>query len=246
MAFDETFRPNPKFDEVEVFRLTGRAEEVRELGPSNFDGPVAEWAAQRMEGLGETIVPRHVYTDYSDTPEGHKVAWVYHDGIDMETGSTFCLHHVACDCYLKAENLSGEEKEFVLGECESLKRVLEKRAVLVNATYGVANVIDRMYDHERLAPEQSDETQAFVQGSLLYMLEHDYRHPESWVANVESGWNLIRLLARVMEIRYEDAKWFAADLAEKEMVETDGVVVLLDSKRRAEIDAERLLRGLAA
>jgi hypothetical protein len=30
------------------------------------------------------------------------------------------------------------------------------------------------------------------------------------------------------------------------MVETDGVVVLLDSKRRAEIDAERLLRGLAA
>jgi hypothetical protein len=242
MAFDETFRPVPRFDETEVFELIGELGQVRELRPSNFEGPVAEWAEDRMRKFGETIIPRHVYVE--PTAEGpHRVAWIYHDGIEIRDGEmvTFCMHHVACDCSPEAEKAeSQEEKEEILGSCSALESVIRKRAYLVNATYGMENILSRNYDHDRPAHEQSSPTQDFVLRSMLYLLEHDYRHPESWIANVESGWDLINLMANVMQLRPEDIRWFAGELQEKKMVQTDGQVIELTQKVKRTIDRERL------
>lgn len=242
MAFDETLRPTPRFDEIEVFELTGEAREVRELHASNFDGPVADWAHERMEKYGETIIPRHVYVESVGQSE-HRVAWIYHDGMELRDDEmvTFCMHHVACDCSPEVEKAeTEEEKQEIIGDCPALKNVLRKRAHLVNATYGMDNILSLIYDQDRPAHEQSSATQHFVIRSILYLLEHDYRHPESWIANVESGWDLINLMANVMQLRPEDVRWYAELLQEEKMVQTDGQVIVLAPKIKKTIDKERL------
>lgn len=246
MAFDETFKPRPNFDEIVVFDLIGRTEQVRELRPSNFEGPVAEWAEERMSKIGETIVPRHVYVDSVDNKD-HRVAWVYHDGIDMETGQSFCMHHVACDCSLEVDRAANEEeRQEIIGNCPALVNVLRKRAQFINATYSMDTIIGEMYDPERPAEKQSSATQHFVVRSLVYVLEHDYRHPESWMANVESGWNMVGLLSNILHLRYEDVQWYAELLASQELVETDGTVVSLSQNVRDTIDADKVLREVAS
>lgn len=100
--------------------------------------------------------------------------------------------------------------------------------------------MSQIYDQDRPAYEQSSVTQHFVIRSMVYLLEHDYRHPESWMANVESGWNLINLMANVMQIRPEDTRWYAGLLQEQKMVETDGQVIALTPKVKRLIDKDRL------
>lgn len=246
MALDETFRPYSKYDELEVFQLIGRAQEVREVRPSDFDGPVAEWADRRMRNIGETIVPRQVYI-VPLAQEDHRVAWIYHDGIDIDTEETFCLHHIACDCSAEVDSApTEEEKQAIIANCSALTNVLAKRAHFINATYGMDNIFNSIYDREKPAYEQSSSTQHFAIRSIMYVLEHDYRHPESWMGNVESGWNLIGLLSNIMQLRREDVQWYTELLASQELVETDGVVVELAPKIKQAIDAEKTLREVSA
>lgn len=247
MAFDETFRPHPNFDEVEVFTLTGQAKTVRELQPSNFAGPVAEWANERMHNFGETIVPRHVYIEPTASGEEHRVAWIYHDGLDLDAQQSFCMHHVACDCSQAVDNAeTPKEKQEIIGNCQPLINVLNKRAWFINTTYGMDNVFSSFYDPERPAYEQTSEAESFAVSSIMYMLEHDYRHPESWMANVESGWTLINLVAKVMNLHPEDVQWFTELLKTQDLVETDGVVISLSQRFKDGIETERKLRELEA
>jgi hypothetical protein len=246
MSFDETFRFQPKIEEKEVYELTGEARELRELQPSHFEGPVAEWANERMNSLGETIVPRFVYIDQLPD-EQHRVAWVYHDGINMENAESFKIHHVACDCSGAVDRAeTQEEKQEILGNCQSLLRVLDRRAALINAAYGMDNVFDTLYNSDEPAEEQNSKAQHFAIRSMVYMLEHDYRHPESWMANVESGWMLINLMARVMHLRVEDVQWYAELLESQEIVETDGVAVSLSQDLKDQIEADKFIREATA
>jgi hypothetical protein len=247
MAFDETFRFQSRIDEYESFRLIGVTKEYRELQPSNFDGPVAAWAEARMRDLGETIIPRHVYVEtLQESGTQHRVAWVYHDGFNPDTGQSFCMHHVACDCSQEVDAAEdSDEKYEIMANCAALMRVLDKRAWLVNATYGMDNVLNHFYDQDKSAYEQNSEAQHFVIRAMMYMLEHDYRHPEGWMANVESGWNLINLMALVMRIDPEDVTWYAELLDSQGLVETDGTVVTLSQKLKDTIDAEKILREVA-
>jgi|GEM_PF-7108398 len=245
MALDETFRFQPKIDEKVVFELTGEARERRELQPSRFEGPVADWAEKRMRDLGETIVPRLVYS--VPTKSGnHKVAWVYHDGFEISTGEGYCLHHIACDCSSEIEAAeSDEQKQEIIGDCKALSQVLGTRADMISSTYGIDTVLNAYYDPERTAGEQSPEMQEFALRSIVYVLEHDYRHPESWMANVESGWTLVNLMASIMHMRPEDIGWYADMLQENEVVATDGVAISLSQKLKDTIDAERILREVS-
>lgn len=247
MAFGESFSPYPKFDEQEVFEAVGRPETIKKLKPSNFEGPVAHWANDRMRMFGETIIPRQVYVEQPPYKRPHRVAWVYHDGFDVNTGESFQMHHIACDCSGEIDRVDDpEEKQRIMDSCPALLPVIEKQADLVNATYGVDLVLAALpYYGKTPMEEQSPETQHFVTRSIVYMLEHDYRHPESWIANVESGWTLINLMAKIFKIKPEDIEWLAEALATQEVVETDGVVISLSQKLKDTIDADKVIREVA-
>lgn len=248
MAFDETFRYQPKINEEEVFELIGRAQTVRQLEPSNFEGPVAHWANDRMRRFGETIIPRHVYVEQKPYGKPHRVAWVYHDGFNIDTGVPFCMHHIACDCTPDVDRVDDlEEKQRIMNECDALLPVLDRQAELINYTYGVTKLLEALsFMPGAPMEEQNAEVQNFISRSIVYVLEHDYRHPESWMANVESGWNLINLQARVFQISPADLGWLAEALASQEVVETDGVVIELSQRLKDNIDAEKAIREATA
>lgn len=241
MAFDETFRPTPKINEIETFQLIGKPREFRELRPSNFDGPVAEWADWRMHALGETIVPRHVYIDSLPGGEEHRVAWVYHDGFNPDSATSYCMHHVACDCSLEVDHAETlEERAEIMSNCPSLTTVLQRRAWLVNATYGIDTILNHYtYDAQSEPEEQSPEVRQFLSGAIAQILEHDFRHPESWMANVESGWNLVNLLAVTLQIPPEHVLEYAQQLERMGYVELNDDAVSLSASEKARIQNEQ-------
>ncbi len=225
MSFDETLRPHSNFDESVVFELVGKAQEVRELRPSNFEGPVAVWANVREQKFGDTILPRHVYTERSGDEE-HRVAWVYHSGIDFESGETFSDHHIACDCLLEAEQSDSQDPILPL-DCDALRSVLNKRAWFVNATFRIDEVMKVFKDGKAGDYEQLPAVHDFSVRTIAYLLEHDTRHPESWVGNVITGQHQVSLLSVVMQQPPEIIRWYGELLEQTGLVEFDGETLSL-------------------
>ena len=245
MAFDETFRPRVNFDETEVFALTGQAREVRELHPSHFAGPVAEWADERERNFGDTIIPRHVYAELKDG-KMHRVAWIYHQGVEFidEGYIPFERHHIACDCLLESEHEGDTELMF---NCEALLKVLNKRAWWVNSVYGTEDVLMQLPNLPKealfgVSAEEMDE--AFSVAAIRHLLEHDARHPEAWVANILDNEHQVSLLALVLQKPPEDVRELVETIEERGLIDFDGEVLQLTQEERDRIYADKVIRSI--
>ena len=249
MAYGESFRTYPTFDDQEVFELTGHSQSVIRLEPNHFEGPVAQWANDRIRKFGETIVPRQVYVEQPPYKRPHRVAWIYHEGRNTETGQEFSMHHVACDCSGDIENAnSPQERQEIVDNCPGLVPVLAKQADLVNADYAINQIMEGLpYYQKEPMEEQTPKVQEFVARSILYLLEHDYRHPESWIANIENGWTLTNLMADVLKVKQNDIDWVTSEILEPEgSITVEGVVISLSQRLKDTIHAERVLREITS
>lgn len=235
MAFDETFRPKLTFDNSTNYDSPA----VRQLQPSNFEGPVAYWAAERTRKFGDGFIPRHVYTEVVDG-QPHRVAWVYHDGIDPDIGETFERHHIACDCMLEAEHDGEPERMFA---CEALHRVLNKRAWVISSVY-------KMEDTMRAIPELPEAAlfggdraslyDEFSMRSIGYLLEHDVIHPEGWVNNIVDGEHMASLIALIMQRDPDEIREYAERMERAGIIKFDGETIMLteSEKQRIKNDIE--------
>lgn len=243
MASGEAFGVYPTFNEQEVFETIGRPETIIKLAPSNFEGPVAHWANDRMRMFGETVVPKQVYIEQTPYKKPHRVAWVYHDGFNIDTGEPFCIHHIACDCSPEVDRVdSVEEKQEIMNECPALIPSLDRQAQLINSAYHISEVLTALsYEPGVSMYRQNPNVQNFVARSIVYMLERDYLHPQDWMANVESGWNLISLEARIFGLSSEDIEWLAQTLALEGILETDGTHLELSQQQKDNIEVHKRL-----
>lgn len=238
MALDESFKSVQLINQWEVFELTGRPRSYRALGPSGFEGPVAEWAEKRMRDIGETIVPRIVYKVNLPDNSVHTVAWAYHDSLDMKTGEGTCMHHVVCDCEPLLEDIEDPEaKALVLGNCVPLKKALQVRSETVNRTLGIAEIFQFFrYKHDADVSRQGDDVRYFIQESIKKILEHDYLHPDSWMANVESGWQHVNMLAMTLGIPPDHLPDYLDQLEDEGHLTQEDVQVRLTNEAIAEIE----------
>jgi hypothetical protein len=243
MAFDDTFKPRVNFDEIQVFQLTGQARTVRELQPSHFAGPIAEWAHEREQDFGDTIISRHVYAEVKGG-KMHRVAWLYHEGVDFEDGEPFCRHHIGCDCLLESQRLGEPDLMF---SCESLLSVLNKRAWFVNATYGTEAVMrqiphlpaEALFGVPRPALEK-----AFSIATIGYILEHDARHPESWVGTIMDREHQATLLALVLQQDPDEVREHAETMESVGTIEFDGETMRLSEDEREKIEQDMANRSI--
>ncbi len=246
MLYGESFRAYPKFDEEEVFEVTGRAETVRRLEPNHFGGLVAHWANDRMRLYGDTIIPRQVFVEQPPHKRPHTVAWVYHEWSVDGSDRREAIHHIACDCSGEVERATNaEEREEIINSCPGLRPVMESQADAVNAAYKIGDVMSALpYYHNLPIEEQSEPVQDFVARSLLYLLEHDYRHPGEWLANIESGWTLTNLMANILKIPIQDVEAVAQELVDDNMVVLDGMHLTLTQRQKDEIEVARRLDAI--
>jgi hypothetical protein len=244
LSSTESFRPRPKFGEEEVFGLIGKAENVIRLEPANFDGPIAAWANDRMRIFSETIVPKEVYVEQQPFKKEHRVAWVYHEGFSSATGEPFAVHHVACDCSGDVDQVqSFEEKQLIISECPGLMPVIDRHADLIDAAYHTTEILAGLnYTPGTPLREQGKTVRTFVRNSILGFLEHDYTHPESWMANIESGWTISNLMAKIFKLSPEDIDWEVEGLAASGEVDSDGVHFGLSERHKKIMDLEKALR----
>lgn len=243
MAFDETFKRRVDIDEERVYALTRQAQTVRELQPSNFDGPIAEWADGRMQDYGDTIIPRYVYDD-SAGGRPHKVAWIYHAGVDFDDGESFCRHHIACDCLLESER-SGDA-ELMFG-CNALLSVLNKRAWFINDTYSAQRVLRQIpaLPKEALFGANSESMEkAFAIATMGYILEHDVRHPEAWVGNILDGEHQATLLALILQQDPDEVRENAEIMERNGAAEFDGETIKLSEEEREKIRLDKENRSV--
>lgn len=224
MAFDDTFRHSSFIDESEVFSHIGIAKPVVELKPSNFEGPMQEWADERDTNFGDSIISRLVYVDKVGR-EDHRVAWVRHSGIDFENGESFCLHHIACDCILEADRDLDPDRIF---SCEALLSVLNKRGWWVSTQYRFDEVLKYYKNPDVGDFEQSDDHHYFVTRSIAYILEHDYRHPEAWMGNIRSGCHLNSLMSVIMQKPPEVMRWYGEIMCQAGVIDFDGEIFVLE------------------
>jgi hypothetical protein len=244
MSLSESFIDYPMFDETEVREVVGTAKKVRKLGNSEFQGPVAAWANDRMRVFGETIIARHVYVVGLPKGKEHRVAWVYHEGF-TERSEPFCMHHVACDCSGDIEKAdTPEEKQEIVRQCPGLQPALEHQASAVNTALGIEDILYYELKYYPKAPmeAQNDIVQEFVGASLLHLLENDYEYPRSWIANVESGYTLPNLAAKVLQVPSVDVEWIAQELEDEGQVVFDGQAISLSQRLKDKLDAERTAR----
>ncbi|MBX4201652.1 hypothetical protein KW803_02025 [Candidatus Saccharibacteria bacterium] len=236
MAIDETFRPRIYFDEQEVFEDIGRATRLRQLQPTNFEGPVAEWAEERTKLFGDVVISRMVFVE-PGKKEDHRVAWVYRSGIDLETEETFARHHIACDCSLEADRDDELERIF---QCQHLMGVLNKRAWQISATYGAEDILRTIPDlpeEALLGYEHGHEIfgREFSLRALSSILDHDFRHPDSWVANVIDGEHQASLMALIFQQDPAEIHQVAEILERGGVVEIDGDTIMLTEEEKQKI-----------
>ncbi len=223
MSLDESFRYIPKYREDEVFELTGKANEVRILEPSNFEGPMLKWATQREQQFGDLVLSRVVYKEVLfNNP--HRVAWVYHENLDFESGEHNKGHHILCDCIVEAEI---EDDIDLMFKCSALQTVLEKRAWLISNKFRMSEIFGAYSDEEVDDFEQNPYARELALRTIAYLLEYDQLHPEGWVANVVSGQHHASLLALIMQQPPEIVRWYAEMLESTGEIEFDGETLRL-------------------
>jgi hypothetical protein len=165
------------------------------------------WADEReLTYYGELIQPKAMYIKVTDD-DMHHVAWVRHKGVREIGGlrEAYDLHHVVCDCVSMHED-SDSRLEAVF-ECEGVRKVLAKRAEDVGQTLQAYELIAHylgLSESElevRFSPEQ---IQQIIGTSVVHMLETDFLHPETWMANMRSGALVVSAVARTLQLERQE------------------------------------------
>lgn len=242
MAFDDTFKHRVKIDEEAVFGLTGKAREVLELRPSHFAGPVAEWAEERENQFGDTVIPRHVYMEVQNG-KSHRVAWVYHRGYNLDAETDYEEHHIVCDCLLNAERAGEPERMF---ECPAVFTTLTKRAAFINFTYKTDEVARAFMDPDIDDFGQPPKYHEFNIKTMAMVLEHDLRHPESWMANLTNGMHHASSMAVILQLPREVVCWYAKSMEQAGFIDFDGENMCLSEEQQQKIAEDILRREKAA
>lgn len=223
MSFDETFRPSYHFHERDVFDVLGKPLRIREIRPSNFDGPVAEWANYREAVFNDSVTPI-VTIPEGDGDDIHRVSWVHHSWLDRETESMHDQYHIACDCSMMAE-LEGDPDSIF--ECPTLQKTLNRRASLIRGTLLLDKIFRACRDSEDSRSQVTLDRQFFVVETIMWIMERDRSHPDSWVGNVASGEHTASLLGLILQEPPDNVRAIAEDLVDEGRLEFDGEIVRL-------------------
>jgi hypothetical protein len=177
-----------------------------------FNGPLADWAKIRSDDFAETVKPKHLFIESKDG-RPHNVAWLYRSGLDFDTGEPYSFHHVACDCMSEAELREDPELMF---SCEALGSALMKRAQQVRGYYGLPEILP-------VSSEQKMGTggKQLVISTMVYIMERDQAHPDSWVANYINGRHELPLLSVVLSRDVDEIAEYASMLEEAGKLEID-------------------------
>jgi hypothetical protein len=224
MAFDDTFRPRSYIHEHDTFDVLGKPMRLQEIKPSNFDGPVAEWAEYRAAFYNEMISPVMTFPE-ADGDDIHRVSWVYHAERDSETGFINAEHHhIACDCSMMAE-LSGEPDSIF--ECPTLQKTINRRAGLIRGTLMLDRILRACRDSEDSHSKVTLDRQFYTAETIMWIMRQDREHPESWMGNVVSGEHTVSLLALIVQEPPDNLRVLVEDLTYDDRLEFDGETVKL-------------------
>ncbi len=185
---------------------------------STVDSPLADWARLRGQDFGETIVPRQLHI-VGKNGKPHTVAWLHRSGMDLNTGEPYDYHHLACDCMPQAEIEGSMAGMFA---CESLSTALLGRAQTIRAEFGLPDILPadptaRMWTGGK----------QIVVSTMLYILERDRLHPESWMANYMSGRHELSLLSLVLNREVAELAMYAEILQEAGKVEVNNATTVM-------------------
>lgn len=224
MAFDDTFRPRSFIHERDTFLLVGKPTRVHEIRANNFDGPIAEWADYRSTAFNEIVAPVMTFPEGSGD-ELHRVAWVYHAERDPGTGEVIRHnHHVACDCSMMAE-LSGEPDSIF--ECPTLQKTINRRASLIRGTLMLDRIFRACIDSEDSRSTVTLNRYDIASETIMWVLQQDKVHPESWMGNVTSGEHSVSLLGLILQEPPEKVRSLVEDLEDDGRIESYGEVIRL-------------------
>jgi hypothetical protein len=174
--------------------------------------PLSDWAKLRAQDFGETVRPRHLYV-VGKEGKPHVVAWLQRSGLNLETGEPYSFYHVACDCMPEAE--MREEPEMMFS-CEGLGKAIVRRAKETRDFYGLP-VILPVSSEEKMGSGGKQ----IVVSTLLYILERDQLHPETWVANYFNGRHELPILSVVFNRDNEELVEYAKLLEETGVIEVE-------------------------
>lgn len=218
MSYEDPFRPSSYIHEHDTFDVIGKPLRIREIRPSNFDGPVKEWAEYRTAVFGDIV--RDVLTLPEDHDGNtHRVSWVYHAGRDIETDEAYARHHIACDCSLMAE-LSGEADSIF--ECPVLQKTLNRRTGLVRGTLLLDKLIRACIDSEDSRSSITLDRGFIESETIMWIMRQDNEHPESWMGNITSGEHTVSLIGLIIQKPPDNVRSLVEYLADEGRLEFDG------------------------
>jgi hypothetical protein len=224
MSSGGILRHSISIDEREVFCLIHKPVELLELQPNGFVGRVALWAEEAERRYGDSVNPVMTYVESGP----HRVAWVYHEGVDWQTGERFSTFHIACDCMTGVEGNSPQASvDSILG-CGAVLRALQRRAAFVGHKYRTGEILTALRDPETGDFEQPNSFHSFAVKTICSILELDARHPAEWPGNVISGQHRVSVLSTLFQLHPEVVKWYGRLLEESGVIEDfDGEVLKL-------------------
>ena len=224
MRSGKVLRHSVSIDEQEVFSLIRRPVELHELQPSRFTGRVASWAEHTARRYGDAINPVMTYVENGP----HRVSWIYHEGVDWQTGERFAVYHLVCDCVAGVEgNSPWDCIDGILG-CGAVLRALQKRAAFVDHTYRTCEILAALRDPETGDFEQPNTFHKFAVQTIANVLELDARHPDEWPGNVINGEHRVSVLSTFFQLHPEVVKWYGRLLEESGVIEDfDGEILKL-------------------
>lgn len=201
MAFDDTFRERNIVPSEEVYEMCRIKSKAEVLDLAGFGRPMSEWA-NRLQDLGQTIVPRTVYIAELYEQYEHRVGWVYHSWRKPDEIEE--VHHIACDCVGNMNDT--DEQMHEIADCPAVLAALEHRAGRVAQILRTKEVLGNYGKPEgstKLQPSRSITAKALIN----FVMNYDQEHPEGWVANTMSGEHQVPLLGLLLQIEpYRDSE----------------------------------------
>lgn len=198
--------------------------------PASFDGRSAFWANATRTRYGDKIMPVTTYKF-----NGHNGSWIYHEGTDWETGEDFCLYHMVCDCAGGVEGNSPQALVERSAMCESVIKILQKRAAFVDHTYHTGEILAVLRDEDQGDFEQPNKFHSFAVRTIANVLELDARHPSEWPANIIQGQHQTSILATMLQLHPEVVKWYGKLLEGEGIIDFDGETMSLTAGTLSEM-----------
>jgi hypothetical protein len=184
--------------------IDGDLEEKQILRDSLFVGEVAAWAGRRVKILGDLIIPKQVYIEWSDE-QPHNVFWVEHFGLDPRTEERFHKHHVVCDC-VTSRRFDDGNQGVDTSVCEVLQSALTARAQLVDEQYSVSTLLEQT-DLPMLGKPEDPHNVAL--NAVKNILNWDRHYPEKWFGNPVSGEHQVPLIGEILDRPPEVVRLYA-------------------------------------